>query len=152
MVGFGPSTVQSFVISGEHLINNVNVTPTTNYEISLLPDSGFQSTPISITPASGIVLSTIFVRLKAGISYGGGTLTEIITVRSVGAPSRNVICSGNITMLPYYYGYVVANSIDRPTPEICFNNIVEGSKIEILQDSNGTMIVPYAMAFPTSFH
>ena len=89
--GNGPSSAQSFIVSGASLTKNIIITPPTNYyEISFSPDSGFQSTSLSLVPTNGTVApTTIYVRLKAG--YVAGNYDESILITSSGAISQTVV-------------------------------------------------------------
>lgn len=94
--GFGPSSQQSFTVSGSNLVDNIIVTPTTNYEISTTSGTGFQSTAITLTQSGGTVASTpIYVRLKAGLTAGNYNLENIVST-SASAVTKNVACSGTV--------------------------------------------------------
>lgn len=98
----GPSAEQTFTISGVGLSANLVLTPPTNYEISLTPGSGFvnSSSNLSITPTSGTVATTtIYVRLKAGLSSGNYN-SENISITSTNATTRTVTCSGAVSTSP----------------------------------------------------
>lgn len=96
VVGSGPSTTQSFVVSGSNLTSDLVLTAPLNYEISNLAGGPFLAT-MNYTPASGTVSpSTIFVRLKGGLSVGTYN-TENIVVSSTGATTQNVNCNGVVT-------------------------------------------------------
>jgi hypothetical protein len=94
VLAHGPSTAQSFTVSGSYLVGNVTVTASTNYEVSLSPSTGFTSGSVSIIPTNGsLTLSPVYVRLKAGLglaNYNG----ETITISSSGASTLNVTCNG----------------------------------------------------------
>ncbi|MCL9769316.1 choice-of-anchor D domain-containing protein [Flavobacterium sp. HXWNR69] len=93
--GSGPSASGSFVVSGQLLTSNLVVTAPTNYEISLAAASGFGSS-ITLTPTSRTVANTtIYVRLKAGLSAGLYN-SEVIDVTSTGATAKTVTCSGRV--------------------------------------------------------
>ena len=96
VVGSGPSAEQTFTVNGTNLTNNITLTAPTNYEISLTSGAGFTSS-LNLTQTLGIVpLTTIYVRLKAGLlvnSYNG----ENIQATSTGATTQNVTCNGNVT-------------------------------------------------------
>jgi hypothetical protein len=98
----GPSSVQSFTVSGASLTSqNLSVTLSdATYEISLNPTSGFQTTPITLTGTSvasspttyKVNPTTIYVRLKAGnlagdynktITLASGTTTKIVSLVGV---------------------------------------------------------------------
>jgi hypothetical protein len=95
--GSGPSSEQSFDISGADLTDDITITPPTNYEISTGTGGSFVPTnPITLTHSGGTVNSTpIYVRLKAGLS--GGTYDgEDISATSTGATTQNVTCNGAV--------------------------------------------------------
>ena len=56
--GSGPSTQNSFTVSGTNLTGNIIVTPPTDYEISTTSGSGFVSTAITLTQSGGSVATT----------------------------------------------------------------------------------------------
>ncbi|MFZ4581212.1 MAG: hypothetical protein ACOYM7_01065 [Paludibacter sp.] len=95
--GAGPSEVQSVNVSGTFLAVNLVVTPpTTEFEISTSPSSGFSSNAISLAPTSGTVASTpIYVRMKSGLGTGIKGPQNIV-VTSGSAISQNVACSGQV--------------------------------------------------------
>jgi hypothetical protein len=97
-LGAGPSAEQSFTISGSSLTNDIILTPPADYEISTTSGSGFISNPstIILTQSGGTVASTtIYVRLKAGLSAGNYN-SENISCTSIGATTKNVSCSGTV--------------------------------------------------------
>ena len=94
--GSGPSSEQFFDVSGSNLTANITVTPPTNYEISLTSGGTFTSSPIILTQSGGsVALTTIYVRLKAGLSIG--PYNESITTSSTGATNNNIACNGSVT-------------------------------------------------------
>ncbi len=96
VAGSGPSTEQTFTISGANLTGNISIAAPTNYEISLTSGSGY-TTPLTLTPSSGTVSNTtVYVRLKAGLS-AGNYKSENITASSSGATNKTVACSGSVT-------------------------------------------------------
>jgi hypothetical protein len=98
--GYGPSSQQSFTVSGSNLVANITVAPSTNYEISTTSGSGFQSTAITLTQSSGTVaLTTIYVRLKAGLAVGSYNLENIVST-STSAVTKNVAASGTVSNVP----------------------------------------------------
>lgn len=97
-LGAGPSSEQSFTISGSNLTDDIILTPPTDYEISTTSGSGFVANPstITLTQSGGNVSNTtIYVRLKAGLSAGNYN-SENISCTSTGATTRNVTCSGTV--------------------------------------------------------
>ena len=95
-VGNGPSAEQSFTVSGSNLEDDISLAAPTNYEISKTSGSGY-TTPLTLTQSGGSVAeTTIYVRLKAGLSINDYN-NEDITASSSGATSKTVTCSGSVT-------------------------------------------------------
>lgn len=98
--GSGPSTEQSFTVSGTDLTNDITVTAPANYEISETSGSGFTNT-ITLTQSSGAVASTtIYVRLSAGLTAAGSPYNQTITASSTGATTQDVDVEGTVTAAP----------------------------------------------------
>lgn len=96
--GSGPSTSQSFDVSGNNLTADITVTPSTNYVISS-DNSTFQSTAITLTQSGGSVpATTLYARLKAGLS--AGDYNESIVCSSTDATDKNMSVSGSVTLPP----------------------------------------------------
>ncbi len=95
--GSGPSYEQSYTVSGSDLTANITVTPPTNYEISTGTGGSFIATnPITLTQLSGsIAATTIYTRLKAGLSAGSYDV-ETISATSTGAVTKNTTLNGNV--------------------------------------------------------
>ena len=69
--GTGPSSIQSFTLTGENLTGNVTLTKPASYEISTEGGELFESeTTITLIPDEGAVASAIYVRLEADLSAG----------------------------------------------------------------------------------
>ena len=94
--GSGPSTEQTFTVSGSNLTANISIAASTNYEISKTSGSGYAS-PLTFTPSGGGTVSetTVYVRLKAGLSAGTYN-SEVITASSTDANNKTVTCSGKV--------------------------------------------------------
>jgi hypothetical protein len=91
----GPSNSQLFTLSGTGLYNDVEVTPPSDFEIST-DNVLFQSSAITLPHSSGTLpQTTIFVRLKEGLDVGR-YFNEILSVTSVGAIEKTVICNGRV--------------------------------------------------------
>ena len=91
----GPSTEHTLTITGINLSQNVTVTcSSNNFEMSLTSGDGFGTTPIVLTPASGSIDQTIYVRMAAGLSIGSysGTITIDSELDDI-----TVSLSGNVT-------------------------------------------------------
>lgn len=87
----GPSTEQTFVVSGTNLIDYMQITAGSTYEISQSSGTGFQST-INLYPTSGnISNTTIYVRLKEGLTVG--TKNSSISITS-GTDNRTISLTG----------------------------------------------------------
>lgn len=101
MEGSGPSAEQSFTVSGSNLTTNISIDAPTNYEISTGTGASFVATdPLTLTQSGGTVgTTTIYVRLKAGLSAGDYN-GEVITASSTGATNQTVTCSGTVTPIP----------------------------------------------------
>ena len=92
----GPSAEQSFTVSASSLTAPLIVTPpSTNYEISTISGGIFQNTAITLTPVSGQVSATIYVRLRAGLAVGSYGPQDI-TLSSTGFTSKTVSCTGTV--------------------------------------------------------
>lgn len=104
VVGSGPSVQDKhFTVSGSHLGETaLTVTASENYRVCTTID-GEYTTSVSFTPDNGSVAeSTVFVRLKAGLSVGYyNTASDKITVAS-GAASETVSLSGQVVSSTTY--------------------------------------------------
>jgi hypothetical protein len=102
IVGSGPSTPQSYNLSGSYLTgypSNIAITAPTDYEISLSSGSGY-ATSLNVPYTSATLASTpIYVRLKAGLAIASYN-SEIVTNAGGGATTVNVTCSGSVTAAP----------------------------------------------------
>lgn len=97
-VGSGPSTPQSYNLSGINLTgfpSNITVTGSTNYEVSSDNVTFGATTSIAYTSAT-LSATPIYVRLKAGLSAGTYN-TELVSNSGGGASDVNVTCSGTVT-------------------------------------------------------
>ncbi len=97
--GSGPSSEKTFTVQGSNLTADINITvptsPAQHYEISKTSGGTFSSS-LTLTQSGGTVSeTTIYVRLKAGLSAGNYN-NETITVSSTGATSKTVTCSGTV--------------------------------------------------------
>ena len=95
--GSGPSSKQTFTVSGSDLTANVTVTAPTNFEVS--KDGSSYAASQTITASGTLSATTIYVRLKSGLSvnnYSGD-----IAVESTGATSKTVSLSGSVTAPAY---------------------------------------------------
>ncbi|MDD4991430.1 MAG: T9SS type A sorting domain-containing protein [Paludibacter sp.] len=96
-LAYGPSSEQSFKVSGVALTTDVVVTPSnSNFEISTVSGGIFQTTPITLTKSgSNNVSSTIYVRLKSGLVLGN--YNSSVTVSTTGLSSKTVNLYGSVS-------------------------------------------------------
>ena len=94
----GPSTAQSFTLTGSNLTADLAVAASTNYLISN-SENGTYGTSLTFPPSSGSVSATVWVRLKSGLDIGTYD-NENIVCSSTGATSQNVNCNGSVTSPP----------------------------------------------------
>jgi hypothetical protein len=88
-----PSAEQTFAVEGLFLTNNLVIMAPIDYEISLVTGSAF-SASLTIAPSSGEVAeTTIYARLKAGLT--AGNYTGNITVSSSGVADATIEVNGN---------------------------------------------------------
>lgn len=79
--GNGPSAEQSFVINGMNLNEPVTLTSLFEaFEISLTSGEGFEGEPIELTPQSGAIVQTIYVRMVDNLDVGN--YSDVITIES----------------------------------------------------------------------
>ena len=97
-LGFGPSTSQTFVLTGTNLRTGMiaTVTGTTDYEVSLNNTTFSQS--VSIPETNMAISTTIYVRLKSGRVVANYN-SQVINCQTQNAElSDTVVCSGNVTV------------------------------------------------------
>ncbi|WP_299181297.1 T9SS type A sorting domain-containing protein [uncultured Aquimarina sp.] len=91
----GPSSEDTFTVSGTNLTSDITVTAPMNFEISTTTGTGFGSSA-TLTPTTGTVsTTTIYVRLAANLvsnSYMGDA-----TASSAGATPQTVMLSGTVS-------------------------------------------------------
>lgn len=99
--GFGPSTSQTFALSGTYLTgfpDDITVTASADYEVSSddITFSGSLTVPYSSATLSS---TTLYVRLKSGLSVG--TYSGDVTCSGGGASVDAILnCDGSVT--PFY--------------------------------------------------
>ncbi|CAN1551360.1 Autotransporter-associated beta strand repeat [Flavobacteriaceae bacterium] len=96
VLSYGPSAEQTYTVSGANLSADITITPATNYEISLTTGTGFGSTITLARSGVSVSLTTIYVRLKAGLSVASYN-SETIAATSAGSNNPTVACSGSVT-------------------------------------------------------
>lgn len=92
--GNGPSTEQTFTVSGKGLTNVLIISAPTNYEISTETGLNFSGTSQLIFSQSGGLISStpIYIRLKASLT--AGTYTGNLTLMSSGATTKTISLTG----------------------------------------------------------
>jgi hypothetical protein len=99
IVGSGPSTEQSFTLSGTTLdLTNVTITASANYKISLTSGGAFDSETIILSTYDGSD-TQVFVRLIAGLTVADYN-TQNITISGGGASDVTVTCNGSVSDIP----------------------------------------------------
>ena len=115
------SAEQSYTVEGTDLTANLAVTsPSSDFEVSTTPGSGFGSS-VSLTPVSGTVATTtIHVRFTPGSTgLKGGDITNA----SAGATTQNVAVSGTGTAGGYYRSKQSGNWADASTWEVSADGV-----------------------------
>ncbi len=94
--GSGPSAEQSFTVEGSNLTNDIDVTPSSDWEISLTTGSAFSATnPITLSQSGGTVATTtIYTRMKASLLAVNSPFSGNIACSSTGATTENVAVDG----------------------------------------------------------
>ena len=91
----GPSSEGDFSISGSNLTNDISVSVSSNFEISLTSGSGFASA-VTVSQTAGTAdATTIYVRLSSGLS--SDTYDGIVTASSSGASENTLSISGIVS-------------------------------------------------------
>lgn len=135
--GTGPSTTQSYTLSGSDLNGtDVTITPSVNYEVSFTTGTGFTNNSL-VLPAFNGTSTPIYIRLKAGLAAGIYN-TEIISNTGGGATAVNVTCSGDVMEDISISEVVEKFSVNvYPNP---FNNILTVHFSEIEQEMTVVLI------------
>ncbi|MEI8085183.1 MAG: T9SS type A sorting domain-containing protein [Paludibacter sp.] len=107
----GPSQPKTFVVTGANLTDDINITPPTNFEISLSPTTGYTYSILTLSKYGNALNTTVYVRLSKNLLTGSST--QNLTLSSAGATSVNVSCSGSITAIATTnFNTNAANNID----------------------------------------
>lgn len=97
--GKGPSASQRFFISGQSLKSNVTVNAPLGYEISLSDTSGYVGALNLLPVNDSIPATSIYVRLKAGLS---SNIFKATVTATDGENVINVSVSGSVTLQKVY--------------------------------------------------
>jgi len=95
IVGNGPSSAQTFTVSGTDLASSITLTAPTDYELST--DGTTFSTSLTLTRSTSTVVNStiIYVRLKAGLSAADYN-SETITITATSVSAQTVTLSGTV--------------------------------------------------------
>lgn len=104
--GQGPSTAQSFDVSGAELTAAVQLSAPASYEISLFPNSGYQDLLVLNSNAGTLPPTPIYVRLKADLATGTYA-NQILLISSPAATDRELLLSGEVVQPASVDGYLV---------------------------------------------
>ncbi|MDD2478213.1 MAG: lamin tail domain-containing protein, partial [Candidatus ainarchaeum sp.] len=128
ILGNGPSTEQSFVVSGINLTDDVTISLPTNYEISDDTGENFQAAinPIILTQTAGEVNQTIYVRLKAGLV--GGIYSDDISLTSTDAADQTLSLSG-LVEVPAYTALPYGETFDADLGDIYTHSVLGDTKV-----------------------
>ncbi|WP_461629979.1 glycoside hydrolase family 5 protein [Labilibaculum euxinus] len=131
----GPSTIQQIIVSGNKLTNDIVITSSANYEISLEETQGY-SQMISLGPNKGEVsLVTIYVRLVSGLTdnmYSGD-----IELSSAGAFGKTIALLGQVEKTNGIYNIPSSSAVVTSTAYFT----LLGQKITDLDNRRGIFIV-----------
>ncbi|MDC0870980.1 T9SS type A sorting domain-containing protein [Flavobacteriaceae bacterium] len=153
----GPSSEGDFSVSGSNLTNDITVSVSSNFEISLASGSGFASTVTVSQTAGTAEATTIYVRLSSGLSPE--TYDGVVTASSNGATDSTLSISGIVS--PENPEFTVTANLDDfnyiastggPSPEDSFS--VEGlflqDDISITAPTNFEVSLTTAIGFGSS--
>lgn len=132
--GAGPSTVQSFEVSGAKLSDGITLTAAGQFEISLNANNGFASSVAIPQSAGTLATTTVYARLKSGLTSGsyegritaayttaGSSFDQLVTLRgSVSKPMVTITVPTPLAGL----GYVAPNG-----PSVVGSFAVSGSAL-----------------------
>jgi len=94
-VGSGPSSAQTFNVSGADLFNNLTITAPENANYEISSDGTTYVSSLSFSPTLGVVTSkTIYVRLVSGL--GAGSKTGDITLSSANVTTQTIALTGAV--------------------------------------------------------
>ncbi len=126
----GPSEIQYFELSGDHLAGDVSITPSDHFEVSTLPGNYFRpENPAMIYPHGNDQFEgvKVYVRMKADLEMG--TYEDQIAIASEGAETQYV----NVT------GIVTGDDPTPPTPPTTEGNYVRINDLSSLTE--GSLVV-----------
>ncbi len=110
----GPSSSQSFTVSGIQLGADLVVTAPANYEVCKTADGTYTSS-VSYTPTDGAVAATVYIRLAAGLNVGTYNYVAAsgVAVTSTGATTANAALNGSVTKADCAITFTDFNAVDH---------------------------------------
>lgn len=118
--GSGPSTAQSFIVSGINLSEALIVTAPTNYAVCKTADGTYTSS-VSFTPAAGKVSAeTVYIRLAAGLNVGTYNYDAAngVSVASNSATPQTAALNGSVTKAAGTIAFTDFNAVDHYEAEL----------------------------------
>ncbi|WP_340110732.1 glycoside hydrolase family 98 domain-containing protein [Maribellus mangrovi] len=107
--GKGPSSSQSFSVSGSSLTGDILITSPAGFEISLSETTGYESS-LTLTPANGeVAMQTVYARMKSGLSVG--TRSGDIRISSEAVSVRLLSINGEVSPPPTSVLYDFSNDM-----------------------------------------
>ena len=128
--GNGPSTAQTFSVSGANLTDNISLSlgNNSNFEMSTTAESGYTNS-LTLNQTNGSVAATnVYVRLKAGLAKAAN-YSDAITLSSTGATAVTVDLSGSVT--GQMYAISVENGITGGTIGADLESAEEGTSVTL---------------------
>jgi hypothetical protein len=110
----GPSNTASFNLFANGIANDLIVSASANFEISLEPTAGFSGS-VAVEPLLGKVDgTTVYVRLKAGLNLG--KYNGEVSISAAGVPNssqlgKTVTVSGEVVPVPFGKKYDFTNDV-----------------------------------------
>lgn len=128
--GEGPSAAKTFTVSGKNLTENIVVSTTENFEISLT-ENGTYTSSLALTPSeTGTIEATsIYVRLTAGLARE--TYTGQIEIAYTGMQPKSIVLSGNVT---------ISNAVATPTFTPVAGTYITMQQVVIATETEGATI------------
>ena len=138
-----PSASQSYTVAGSNLTDNIVVTASTSYELSL--DNATWSSSVTINQSSGSVLSTtVYVRLNASTS---GAVSGTLTHTSTGAGDQVINLNGSaINATPSIQSAMTLTSASSNSLSFSLNGGNGSGRIVVASTSPVTYIPTDAVA------
>ena len=139
--GEGPSAAQQFAVTGSLLNGDINITVSSDFEVSMTEGGAYNSS-LTLSPISGSVNSTLYVRMKAGLASGEHTGTITATYNSL---NENITLAGNVVAASSTLTFNrISNHTDVTAEGIYMIVDVNGSYA--LTSANGSSSTPTAVS------